>query len=72
MKQKEIAILYSYISHRRVALEHEVSIRRANLRYRDVDIVDCYELASALQQLETFIEFSNHVLAILNLKPIKR
>lgn len=68
MTQKEMILVLSYFYNNKVRLEREVQQRQSNLRFRDVDIVDCMELACAIQQLQTFNEVSNHVRLLLKLK----
>lgn len=68
LTQKEITILYSYIYNNTCRLEDEVRQLQANLRTRKIDVVDCFELACSMQQLQTFTEVTGHILAILNLR----
>lgn len=67
MTQKEITILYAYIYNNTCRLEDEVRQLQANIRTRKIDVVDCFELACSMQQLQTFREVTGHILAILNL-----
>lgn len=67
MKQNEISLLYSYIYRNKQALEYEVRQPQANLRFRNIDVVDCMELACAIQRLETFNEVTEHIRLLLNL-----
>lgn len=67
MKQDEISLLYSYIYNNLVRLEDNVKHLQSNLRFRKIDIVDCMELACAIQELETFKEVTEHLKILLNL-----
>lgn len=65
MTQKELLLAYFY--NNRCRLEDEVKQLQTNIRFRKVDIVDCVELACAIQRLETFSEVTRHVMAILKI-----
>lgn len=68
MTKKEELLVWSYVHNNRMRLEDEVKQLQANLRYRKIDVVDCFELACAMQQLQTFTEVTNHILLLLKLK----
>lgn len=68
MTKKEELILWSYVHNNTVRLEDEVKQLQANLRFRKIDVVDCFELACAMQQLQTFTEVTNHILLLLKLR----
>lgn len=64
--QKEI--FFQYLLNERDRLEDEVVQLRQNLRMKkDVDAVDCLELALAMERLSSFIDFSDHAIAIFKL-----
>lgn len=64
--QKEI--FFQYLLNERDRLEDEVVQLRQNLRMRNgVDAVDCLELALAMERLSSFIDFSDHAIAIFKL-----
>lgn len=64
--QKEI--FFQYLLNERDRLEDEVVQLRQNLRMRNgVDAVDCLELALAMERLSSFIDYSNHAIAIFKL-----
>lgn len=64
--QKEI--FYQYLLNERDRLEYEVVQLRQNLRMRkEVDAIDCLELALAMERLSAFIDYSDHALAIFKL-----
>lgn len=67
MKQIEYALLLSYMYNNQKQLEDEVRQLQTNLRFRSVDVVDCIELASALQRLETFKETTKHIRILLKI-----
>lgn len=64
--QKEI--FYQYLMNERDRLEEDVAQLRQNLRMRkEVDAIDCLELALAMERLSAFIDYSDHALAIFKL-----
>lgn len=68
MKQSELTLLYSYIYNNRLMLKNEVRTMQANLRYREIDVIDCLELALAVERYNTFKETTNQIKALLNLE----
>lgn len=63
--QKEI--FFQYLLNERDRLENDVLQLRQTLRYRSIDILDCYELALAIERLNTFYDYCNHAIAIFKL-----
>lgn len=63
--QKEI--FFQYLLNERDRLEGDVVQLRQNLRMRNVDAVDCLELALSMERLNAFIDFTNHAASIFNL-----
>ena len=64
--QKEV--FYQYLLNERDRLEYEVVQLRQNLRMRkEIDAIDCLELALAMERLSAFIDYSDHALAIFKL-----
>lgn len=64
--QKEI--FFQYLLNERDRLEEEVVQLQQNLRMRkNIDAVDCLELALALERLSAFIDYSDHAIAIFKL-----
>lgn len=64
--QKEI--FFQYLLNERDRLEEEVVQLQQNLRMRkNIDAVDCLELALAMERLSAFIDFSDHAIAIFKL-----
>lgn len=72
MKQSELTLLYSYIYNNRLMLKNEVRTMQANLRYRDIDVVDCLELALAVERYNTFKETTNQIKLLLKMEDIKK
>lgn len=68
MTQKELVLLYSYFYSNRVRMEQEVNQLQNNLRFRRYDVADCMELICAKQQLDTFIEVTNHIRLLLKME----
>lgn len=68
MTKKEMTVLYAYIYNNRCRLEDEVRQLQANIRYRKIDVTDCFELACSMQQLQTFYEVTEHIMLLLNMK----
>lgn len=67
MTEKEKALIYSYIMHNKQQLERNVRQLQANVRFRDIGIADCVELAVSLQRLDTFNEVTGHILLLLKI-----
>lgn len=64
--QKEI--FYQYLLNERDRLEADVINLRQTLRLRpNIDAVDCLELSLAMERLNSFIDYSNHAIAIFKL-----
>ena len=64
--QKEI--FYQYLLNERDRLEYEVVQLRQNQRMKkDIDAIDCLELALAIERLSAFIDYTDHALAIFKL-----
>lgn len=64
--QKEI--FYQYLLNERDRLEEDVAQLRQNLRMRkEIDAIDCLELALAMERLSAFIDYTDHALAIFKL-----
>lgn len=72
MKQSELSLLYSYIYNNRLILKNEVRTMQANLRYREIDVIDCLELALAVERYNTFKETTNQIKLLLKMEDIKK
>ena len=70
MKQSELSLLYIY--NNRLMLKNEVRTMQANLRYREIDVIDCLELALAVERYNTFIETTNQIKNLLKLDGVKK
>lgn len=67
MKKLEVAAVCNYIYNNRSRLEYEVRELQSNLRYRQIDVVDCIETACAIERLNTFNQTTKDILTLLNL-----
>lgn len=72
MKQSELSMLYSYIYNNRIRLKDDIRTMQANLRYRDIDVIDCIELALAVERYNTFKETTNQIRILLKLDGVKK
>lgn len=72
MKQSELSLLYSYIYNNRLMLKNEVRTMQANLRYREIDVIDCLELALAVERYNTFKETTNQIKNLLKLEDVEK
>lgn len=72
MKQSELSLLYSYIYNNRLMLKNEVRTMQANLRYREIDVIDCLELALAVERYNTFKETTNQIKLLLKMEDVKK
>lgn len=68
MRKFEIELLYKYFYNNRVRYENDVRQLQQNIRYRHIDVVDCFELACAIERLETFIQTSSDVMQLLKMR----
>ena len=57
MTEKEKRILQSYLVNEDARLSDMVQELQARIRYRRVDVVDCVELACAINHYDSFREF---------------
>lgn len=67
MRQNEKDLITRYIYNNRVRLENNVHQLQSNIRFRNIDTVDCIELLLAKQELDTFKEVTNHIRLLLKL-----
>ena len=54
MNKKQLALWEEYKLNKRDFLEHDIQQLQTNLRYRQIDVVDCLEMALAIERLNTF------------------
>lgn len=64
-RQREI--FFNYVYNTRCYLENDIKQLRETLRYKPVDVVDCLELALALERLAAFNKFAAETISILKL-----
>jgi hypothetical protein len=67
MRQSEKDLISQYIYNNYCRLEANVSTLQSNLRFRRVDVVDCIELACAIQEFDTFKEVTKHIRILLKI-----
>ena len=60
----------AYIYNNRIRLEDNVRQLQANVRFRKIDMTDCFELLVAQTELETFKEVTNQLRLLLNLSSL--
>lgn len=68
MNQKELTLLYSYILNNQLQLKDEIRHLQSNLRFRNVDTVDCLELALAIERYNNFREITKQIRILLNME----
>lgn len=64
-KQRDLWNEYKY--NRGEYLKQDIMQLQQNIRYRDIDIVDCIELALAIERLNTFNQVCKSVEVFLKL-----
>ena len=52
--RKQLTLWEEYKLNKRDFLIHDVQQLQTNLRYRNIDVVDCLEMALAIDRLNTF------------------
>ena len=67
MRQNEKDLITRYIYNNRVRLENNVHQLQSNIRFRNIDVVDCIDLLLAQQELDTFKEVTKHISLLLKL-----
>lgn len=72
MKQSELSLFYSYIYNNRVRLKNEIRALQSNLRYREIDVIDCIELAFSIERYNNFVEITNQIKSLLNLGGVEK
>lgn len=66
MRITEKEVLMSYIQNNLERYENDVKTLKQRLRFREIDIDDCFELALAIERLAIFQEFTRNILVILH------
>lgn len=67
MTQKEIALLFSYIRNNIDRLEENVTQMQSNVRFRHIDVSDCFELIKSIIYLDAFNEVTVDIRHLLGL-----
>ena len=67
MRRAEYVILLEYLYNNECALEEELNVAISNLRYRRIDITDCFELAALIERYNTFKRVSNEIRILLKI-----
>lgn len=67
MRQREIKLFFNYRYNMQCRLENDVRQLQQNVRYRNIDVIDCLELSLALERLNTFHEVIKDVSLLLGL-----
>ncbi len=67
MRSKEKNIINAYFYNNFVRLEEEMKIHQQNIRYRNIDSVDCVELICAIERFHLFVEVSRDVRTLLKI-----
>lgn len=66
MKKYDVLLEYFHLEF--VRLENEVKQLQENIKWRRISTIDCLELIIAQERLAAFLEFRQHVKAILKLR----
>lgn len=69
MTEKEITLLMSYIRNNLDRLEENVKQMQSNVRFRRIDVSDCFELMKAIIYLDAFIDVTVDTRYLLGLQP---
>lgn len=67
MTEKERELLKSWLLNEDMRIDNEIMELKSRLRYRNIDIVDCIELALLINRYQDFRQFSSVVERLLNL-----
>lgn len=70
MKRKEKDLLFAYLYNNYTRMQREVRQMQFNIRYRDIDEIDCNELLIATAQLNLFRQVYSDIIALLKLKDL--
>lgn len=65
IKEKELFLAFEY-NHREL-LRENIRILQQNIRYRNVDSVDCIELIIAIERLNAFEEYCKIMHTVFNI-----
>ena len=67
MRQSEKDLINQYLYNNYIRLENNIKQLQSNIRFRNIDYVDNFELILALKEFETFKEISKHIRILLKL-----
>lgn len=67
MTKRELEVLYGYIFRTYTRLEQEMHQRQAQMRYTEVDTVQCFETACAIERFNMFCMVAHDIRYLLNL-----
>lgn len=67
MTEKERELLKAWLLNEDLRIDNEIMELKSRLRYRQIDIVDCIELALLINRYQDFKQFSSVVERLLNL-----
>lgn len=70
MQKTEIEAICNYFMRNYDRLESDVQQLQTNFRYRRVDIVDCMEMACAIERFNTFKEMMRDINLLLKLSSV--
>ncbi len=65
--QKQRELWMCYVCNYRQRLESDIKQLQTNLRYRNIDAVDCMELMLAVERLNCFNEYARHTTEIFKI-----
>ena len=71
MKRKEKDLLFAYLYNNYSRMQREVRQMQFNIRYRDIDEIDCNELLIATAQLNLFRQVYSDIIALLKLSKLE-
>lgn len=67
MRKSEYIVLLEYLYNNEVAVEDELTQAVSNIRYRKIDITDCFELAALIERHDTLKKVSNEIRTLLKI-----
>ena len=68
MRQSELALILAYIYNNQLRIEDNVRQLQSSVRFRRIDMTDCFELLVAQTELETFKEVTEHIRSLLKIE----
>ena len=67
MTKQEMILLKSYLVNEDMRLHDEITEMKTKLRYRNIDITDCFELCLLLTRYEDFKHFEMIIRRLLKI-----